>query len=169
MDVSMTMSGGDKKGQDQESELSGMSGGYRKGERRWTDNQTSIIGGESVNINTKENTHLKGAIIAQINEDNSDGGNLELNTGSLTVEELHDSDVARQQSGGYSSGGNSTSVQYSDAGHVRGQTVHATIGKGAIHLQDGEAEEPGDLNRDINKATTLTANRKTGGFNVVLM
>jgi hypothetical protein len=37
-----------------------------KTDRLWVDNQTSILGTNSVTINTKDNTNLKGAVIANI-------------------------------------------------------------------------------------------------------
>jgi filamentous hemagglutinin len=44
--------------------------------------QTSVIGASGVNIYTENNTHLKGAIIAALNN------NLTLNTGTLSYEDM---------------------------------------------------------------------------------
>jgi adhesin HecA-like repeat protein len=84
-----------------------------KTDRLWVDNQTSIIGTNSVTINTANNTNVKGAVIANIINANSDsinggnglagyninsdtlqgaidGGNLTINTNSLTFQNLED-------------------------------------------------------------------------------
>lgn len=49
--------------------------------------QTTILGHREVDIYTEGNTHVKGAVIAT-----DKGGDLTLNTGSLTYEEIHDKD-----------------------------------------------------------------------------
>jgi len=68
--------------------------------RDWVDNQASIIGTSSVAINVANNTNLVGSVIAnsangKLNSEAIDGGNLVLNTGSLSFTNLYDSDTAR--------------------------------------------------------------------------
>ncbi|NBV07284.1 MAG: hypothetical protein EBS06_08660, partial [Proteobacteria bacterium] len=75
----------------------GLTKGKSKSDRLWVDDQTSVIGTSSVVINTKENTNLVGAVIANstngvIGEGAIDGGNLILNTKSLTFKDLSDHD-----------------------------------------------------------------------------
>ena len=56
--------------------------GYNTGSSRTVGEQTSILGSNSVNIYTENNTHVAGAIIAALND------NLKLNTGSLSYENI---------------------------------------------------------------------------------
>jgi filamentous hemagglutinin len=68
----------------------GVTSGSNGGSREWTDNQTTIIGSESVAINVAGNTDNTGAVIANATRDENgkllDGGNLSLTTGSLTYD-----------------------------------------------------------------------------------
>ncbi len=78
-----------------------------KTDRLWTDNQTSILGTNSVTINTANNTNIKGAVIANstnglIGENAIDGNNLTLNTKSLTFQNLNDHHIAENFGAGFS-------------------------------------------------------------------
>lgn len=55
---------------------------FNNGRSRTVGEQTSILGSNSVNIYTENNTHVAGAIIAALND------NLKLNTGSLSYENI---------------------------------------------------------------------------------
>jgi hypothetical protein len=72
--------------------VSGGSGGFNMKDsfqsRAWSDQLTSIIGTNSVTINTTKNTDIVGAVIANKGTDGSDLENLTLNTGSLTYSDL---------------------------------------------------------------------------------
>ena len=64
-------------------------------DRLWTDNIASIIGTNSVTINTENNTNLIGGVIANstnglIGEGAIDGNNLTLNSKTLTYSDLND-------------------------------------------------------------------------------
>ena len=75
-----------------------------KNDRLWVDNQSTIIGTNSVTINSGSNTNIIGAVIANITNANEllnstgkaigadaiDGGNLTLNTKTLTFQNLQD-------------------------------------------------------------------------------
>ena len=78
--------------------------GQGKADSSWVGEQTSIIGRSEVDIYVEDNTHLKGAIIAT-----DKGGDLTLNTGTLTYEEIHDKNKSTDWqagiSGGFSIGG----------------------------------------------------------------
>jgi len=82
----------------------GINGGNRNQRRRWTDDPTSLIGTESVTVNVNSDTRLTGALLAQINEDGTDGGNLALNTRNLTYKDLVDTDNSSNWSAGFSTG-----------------------------------------------------------------
>ena len=124
----------------------GINYGSSKTDRVWTDNQTSILGTNSVTINTGNNTDIIGAVIAnstngKIGSDAGspclggasscgsramgvqylDGGNLALNTGTLTFEDIQDSE--KQKSSGF---GFSTSIGIgggSSANNTTGQST----------------------------------------------
>ena len=82
----------------------GINGGNRNQRRRWTDDPTTLIGTESVKVNVNSDTQLTGALLAQINEDGTDGGNLALNTRNLTFKDLVDTDNSSNWSAGFSTG-----------------------------------------------------------------
>jgi len=142
--------------------------GYSKASRRWVDNQTSLIGQNSVIINTGNNTNLKGAIIANKKADGTDGNNLLLNTKSLTYANIIDKDKARSLSigGGYSTQGNNQSAQNTTNAninysmHDKEQITRATIGGGDIviagmNVNINESLVKG-LNRDISISQEIT-------------
>nr|VFJ52054.1 MAG: filamentous hemagglutinin family N-terminal domain-containing protein [Candidatus Kentron sp. DK] len=142
----------------------GASGGQGYGLRKWVDQQTELVGTESVAITTGGNTHLKGATIANRTIDGTDGGDLMLRTASLTVEEIKDIDKANQWSAGITTGG-STSLQMGLNGHKMAQVNYVTIGQGSVLIDGLEGTVEG-LNRDITQTTKVLANRKTGGLDV---
>ena len=82
----------------------GINGGNRSQRRRWTNDPTTLIGTESVNVNVEENTHLTGALLAQINTNGHDGGTLRLKTRRLTYRDLIDTDTSSDWSAGFSTG-----------------------------------------------------------------
>src|SRR5690606_27348865 len=63
----------------------GASVGYGEtdGSRAWVTEQTSLIGTESVNIKVGNHTQVDGALIANVKDDGTDGGNLNLDTRTL--------------------------------------------------------------------------------------
>ena len=78
-----------------------------KTDRLWTDSQTSILGTNSITINTNNHTNIKGAVIANgangvIGSDAIDGGNLTLNTKTLTIQNLDDHYIAENFGAGFS-------------------------------------------------------------------
>ena len=142
-----------------------------KFDRDWVDDQTSIIGTNSVNINTGANTNLKGALIANIinatltditkqGQDAKDsqkgwidGGNLTLNTGTLTFENIYDIEKQKSSSIGLALNANfgakdntqigpkqennyypkgSVTIALQNEGYEKNQTTKATVGAGTI-------------------------------------
>ncbi|WP_413614876.1 hemagglutinin repeat-containing protein [Halomonas cupida] len=72
--------------------VSGSAGyGETEGEKAWVADQTRLIGRERVDIDTVGHTQVDGAVIANVREDGSDGGNLSLTTDTLAVTDIHDS------------------------------------------------------------------------------
>ena len=142
-------------------------GGFDKKERNWVDNQTSIIGNNSVVINTKNNTDIKGAVIASgsynDNGDFVDNNNLSLSTKTLTYSDIYDNDTEKRQNigGGL---GTTVSFNYSNGGKNKEQTTKATIGNGNIVIADNN--DISGLNRNVNKSQEITKSENTGGWNV---
>jgi hypothetical protein len=162
-------------------------------DRNWVDNQTTIIGTNSVNVNVKNNTDIKGAMIANIvnygeegvNQQNwIDGGNLTLNTKTLTYSDIYDSDSARSFGIGASvsqraatnstPAQNQTNATINYSMHDKEQTTKATIGNGDLNVgvdvsfdEDGNVVEnannqsanegdEGGINRNIQQAQIIT-------------
>jgi len=137
-------------------------------DRLWTDNIASIIGTNSVTINTENNTNVIGGVIANItnytssssltagrgSQDFIDGGNLTINTGTLTYSNLQDHNNSETNAFGINVGlpvgfgGSSpsnlsltadpknTNLGLSYAANSSAQTgeTKATIGSGTINL-----------------------------------
>ncbi len=186
---------------------SNVSGGINyssnKTDKLWTDNQTSILGTNSVTINTTTNTNIKGAIIANITNtddlnkgngvigyninsttlaDAIDGGNLTLNTKSLTTQNLNDHHITENFGAGFSTSigtgmnGNSanpmqnlnfyptgsTTLSLQNASTKKEGTTFATIGNGTLNITD--ASDTSTLNRDITKSQIVTLDQITGAL-----
>ncbi len=152
-------------------------------DRAWVDNQTSIIGTNSLNINVGNNADIKGAMIANITNYNEakdsslrgeteaiqliDGQNLTLNTKTLTYSHIYDNDSARSIGIGASasqrSATNSTpaqnqanaSLNYSM--HNKEQTTKATIGGGELNVGAVvEFDEDGEVNNiNLNDSSNI--------------
>ena len=103
----------------------GINSSNSNNDRLWTDNQTTIIATNSVTINTKDNTNITGALIAnaivnntQTNQDNqnnqtttpstidltklTDLGNVTISTKTLTFKDLKDHDNQQSSNSSFS-------------------------------------------------------------------
>ena len=153
-------------------------------DRTWTDNQTRIIGRDSVTINAKD-TSLTGAVIANATTDANgqlvDQGNLSLTTDTLTVASLSDTDrsenrgfnasVSVNVSGNPRNDGQMTLPQTGQTtvgghynGHDRAQTTHATLGQGQIVVAGTEQDAVEGLNRDLENRQEVTRDLDIGGL-----
>jgi len=115
--------------------------------------QTSLTGGGTVDIDVEDKTTLKGAVIA------STTGDLTLETGSLEYSNIKDKDKSYSVGGGMDVGTKSDksygNYEFSD----KKQTNFATIGEGNIIITDEETDLT-KLNRDL---TVAQYNTKEGG------
>ena len=66
----------------------------------WVNNQTSLIGGHSVDINAGS-IDLKGSTIANIDQEGNDGGNLKISADTLTYSDIADINNNSQQGFGF--------------------------------------------------------------------
>jgi hypothetical protein len=142
---------------------SGFSASYSEGDRKFADNQTTLIGQNGVRVNVGGTTMLDGTMIANVRPDGTDGSNLVLNTKDLIARNLTNTDDSWNVSvGGSFSGGNKQAVNSSKGGStgtfgagyqdVDGAT-YATVGKGTINVASGV--DLSNLNRDITKTSEV--------------
>ena len=165
--------------------VSGASLGFNNSDafqsRGWVDNQTSIIGATSVNINVGNNTNIKGAMIANATNASLRGaasdeaiqlidqGNLTLNTKTLTYSNINNYNNSESNnmainlqvgsdSNKPTSNGN-LNLSLNLQGSQESSTTNATIGNGIINIADNQtSNNPENLNRNINQSET---NKKT--------
>ena len=172
-----------------------------KTDRLWTDNQTSIIGTNSVTINTGNNTNIKGAIIANIinadpnvsgiytanngnglagyniNSDSLkdaiDGGNLTINTGSLTFQNLEDHyytksfGIGLSTTIGFGKGGtnlvsnNTTGQGTAPANNSNQQNSFYPAGSTTLTLKNGSTKKEQTTKATIGEGDITTASTLT--------
>jgi hypothetical protein len=136
---------------------------------------TTLVGREGVKINVGGHTHIEGAMIANIDANGVDQGNLVLNTNTLSFADLAENDDYRKVGVSASSGGGAGQSQPSggsmfdtaagisyDYRDVDGVTK-ATIGNGTITIRDtaNQQQNVADLNRDINNMRETSKIEKT--------
>ncbi|MFT4302531.1 MAG: hemagglutinin repeat-containing protein, partial [Desulfovibrio sp.] len=102
--------------------------GFQNSNGKAVGEQTSILGGNSVNIYTENNTHVAGAIIAALND------NLKLNTGTLSYENI----VGKTTETGISAG-----IKWKQSFTPEGEAQPAT--------DFGESGQPGLVNQPAVK------------------
>lgn len=142
------------------SESVGIGFGKNESQRDWVDNQTTIIGTNSVNVNVGNNTHLKGSVIASGDYDKNgnfvDNKNLNLTTKTLTSENIYDKD--KNKSFNLSVGVDNSKKETQGKMELglnssnKEQINYATIGEGTITTNS----DIKDVNRDVNKSQVIT-------------
>ena len=160
--------------------------GQGKSDMDWVGDQTAIIGRKEVDIYVEKNTHIKGAIIAT-----EPDGDLTLNTGTLTYEELRDKNKSSDWNagisasttfgGGFSKGDTLLGMKTYDFGNGQGGTkpyvpnsveytysssdkrgvLRPTVTDGTIIVRDDPNADLSGLNRDIERAREITKDEKT--------
>ena len=141
----------------------GINASTTEANRAWTDDQTEITGGNSVDINVAKKLDIIGAKIANITADGTDGGNLNISAAEITHIDLIDKDKSVTKGIGVSVGIN-TEGKSNDNGGISGVSLtyndskkegvtRATIGEGTVTV--GGVEDDKGINRDINKAQEL--------------
>ena len=131
--------------------------------RCWIDEQSKIIGYNSVNIEVENDAKIIGGVIANQREDGSDGGNLSMNVkGSLEVKDIQDFHREKTETGGFSVGlnvsanklkGMSFGLQGGGKGKNQKGVTRATIGSG--HLSVGKGA-PLNINRNLENSSEVT-------------
>ncbi|MES2961705.1 MAG: hemagglutinin repeat-containing protein [Pseudomonadota bacterium] len=148
--------------------------------RAWVDNVTSIIGSNSVTINTTNNTNIIGAIIANQDATGNDLANLTINTNSLTFSDLKNYNNSESNNFGIDLqlGKNpnnpimpgSLALNLNMQGNEATSNSKATIGKGNINIANSTATDfqLSNLNRDITNIETNKRDLITSDFNASL-
>ncbi|NRB42131.1 MAG: hypothetical protein HRU20_27290, partial [Pseudomonadales bacterium] len=169
--------------------ISSASGGMEKSDsensRAWVDQQTTLLGANTISITAKDTT-ITGAVIANASEDENgqliDHGNLALQTETLAVNDIYDTDESDTQGFSINSSistnnfrdidqtGGSTTVSAHKNGYIREQTTKASMGMGYIVVAGKAAndEDLAGLNRDLNNSQEITKDMETGGLNATL-
>ena len=154
---------------------------HSKGEtdRRWVDNVSGIIGTESVDVNVGGKLGLEGAVIANIDNNGIDTGNLNIKAGSLEYRDIYNYEHSENKGLGFStstgtpnSGKNTgdskgtTSITITNQGSEKEGVTHATIGQGNIEIADGS--DISSINRDINNVEEITKDQITGALDATV-
>lgn len=157
-----------------------LSNNHSNSDRQWTDNMASIVGTKSVDIDVDGKLKMDGSMIANIDKDGKDAGNLAIKAGSIETSDISNYD--RNSESGFSidrrTGASNTGENdgkgkgYLDIGIVNKGSVtegetKATIGKGNIEVADGS--DISGINRDIDNANTITRDQITGALDGKLM
>ncbi|MCW8125936.1 hemagglutinin repeat-containing protein [Microbulbifer halophilus] len=168
-------SGGDNSG------LTSVNGGANSANGRYRNKETvltSLTSGGEANIDVGEHTQITGALVATVNDEGKDLGNLNLSTETLDYADLSNTDYSSQQSAGISTSVgfngakpadpaqqnatdatgdddlrlNTSNVQYNNESHYSKDKTLATVGQGNITVRDESSDKNGDLaglNRDV--------------------
>ena len=154
-------------------------------DRKWVGTQSGIIGTEGAKVKS-DVTYIKGGIIANIDENGVDRGNLVADLGKLTAENIQDKDKSmnfgitgslsqrerdpnvvinlKDENGNTIKTEDKLGTNYgaSISGGNRERTVRATIGSGTLTTK----EITGNVNRDISKSMELINEYNVGNINI---
>jgi len=154
--------------------------------KRWVENQSILIGTQTANIKADVTTLTGGMIANAIRDEDgslSDLGNLNFATNTLVMNNLVDTDYAKQsgfnvstsfsETQGVNNQGEveaynngSTTIGGHNNGHTKEQLTLATLGVGNVTV-GGQAiseTEFADINRDVQNAQIITEDKVTGGL-----
>lgn len=153
---------------------------------------SSLTSGDRANIKVKERTHITGALIATVDENNKDLGRLQLSTKSFSFENLSNTSYNNNKNAGLSTSIglgkkpatttkttsdesktkiNTSTIQYSNnTGYSKTKTL-ATLGQGNINITDAsESNNLLALNRDTNNTNKelYDINRQQGNIDLTI-
>ncbi|MCW8901489.1 MAG: hemagglutinin repeat-containing protein [Gammaproteobacteria bacterium] len=172
---SFSISGGF--GKNDSGKVSSVNGGVSAGSGQYTTRETvlsSLTSGGTADVKVKEHTQLNGALLATVDEDNNDLGNLNLTTNSFGFEDLSNTKFSNNRNAGISTSVglsetitdasvdktkgsktetklNTSSVQYANStGYEKTKTL-ATLGQGNITIANSDDSTLERLNRDTTQ------------------
>ncbi len=175
-------------------EVSSANGGLNVANGRYMTKETvltTLTAGNEANINVAGNTDIKGALIATLDENGNDLGNLNLTTDTLSFTDLNNrsfdtqtalsistnvgiSDAANSNDSssnapanpndsGTSLSVNSSNVSISTSTQASGGNTLATIGQGTVIVNnEADSENLDAINRDTDNVTNELYNTDTG-------
>jgi hypothetical protein len=154
----------------------GVSLGYNRSnaesDAAWVNNQTSIIGTNSVTVNA-DAIHNKGAVIANITEEGTDGGNVLIAANKITYEDIHDYNNSYETGFGIqtnlSIGGKSTTIDDASGKQVFIDDFgnYAANDKGQVYTREPKVNPAGFIDNAVDSvlhpsgSTTITV-KNTG-------
>ncbi|WP_311567300.1 two-partner secretion domain-containing protein [Photobacterium arenosum] len=163
-------------------ETTGSNGGLNASSGRVISSETqltTLTSGGKAEIKVAGNTDITGALIATVDGNGNDLGNLALTTGSLTFRDLNNTDYRQDQSaglttsvgvqqGGIDSTYNSSNLQYTNTSSYSKDKTLATLGQGEITLSDDS--DLTALNRDTSNTSRdlFEVDRQQGNVDVTL-
>ena len=178
--------------------VNSVNAGLSAGAGRTATRQTvlsSLTSGNSATINVKGRTQLNGALLATVDEDNNDLGNLNLSTGSIGFEDLSNTRFNTNRNAGISSSVglgkdskttdgsvdktqnnatgtklNTTNIQYSNStGYSKTKTL-ATLGQGNITIANRDESTLERLNRDTTQTNKdiYNVDRQQGNIDLTI-
>lgn len=166
-------------------DVTGANGGFNVSNGRTSSKETvltTLTSGGNANISVANNTDIKGALVATVDENGKDLGNLNLTTDTLTYADLTNSRYEQNQNTGINSSvgvqngdisatSNSTSIQHSNSsGYSKGKTL-ATLGEGNLTINNQEdSHDLTALNRDTENTEKdlFDVDRQQGNIDVTL-
>ncbi|WP_445945144.1 hemagglutinin repeat-containing protein [Shewanella sp.] len=183
------VSGGFSLGGKDEPGIKGLNGGFNTSNGRYQNKETvlSSITGAEVKVNVAGNTNIVGALLASLNSEGKDNGQLSLTTGSLSFTDLSNTGFNSQQSMGLTtsvgvsrtgiSGGSSTFTYSNESSYDKSKTL-ATIGQGTVTVGDAGAADSAatttaalaGLNRDSSNLTKefYSVDRQQGNIDLTV-
>lgn len=168
--------------------IGGTSGGNKSGsigqskgssDRQWVDNASSIVGTESVDIDVDGKLKMEGSLIANIDKDGKDAGNLDIKAGSIEAKDLQNFDNNKEtgfnlaesygppkdgSNDGHPNG--TTTIGLKNKGYEKEGVTKATIGQGNIEVADGS--DISGINRDIDNMDVITKDQVTGALDATV-
>ncbi len=155
--------------------------GQSKGssDRQWVDNASSIVGTESVDIDVDGKLKMEGSLIANIDKDGKDAGNLDIKAGSIEAKDLQNFDNNKEtgfnlaesygppkdgSNDGHPNG--TTTIGLKNKGYEKEGVTKATIGQGNIEVADGS--DISGINRDIDNMDVITKDQITGALDATV-
>jgi hypothetical protein len=138
----------------------GIGGSISKSSSDSKETLLTTITGNTVNIDTTQDTTIKGATIAAVDSEGNDNSQLNLKTDTLNVSSLNNTSKSKSISAGANIGGsfadnnlNNVGIDFSnDTTNSKTKTL-ATLGNGNIQITDQENSDTKMLNSDIANNT----------------
>ena len=160
-----------------------VNGGINAGQGRYRSRETvlsSLTSGGTADITVNGHTQVNGALVATVDDDGNDLGQLNLSTTTFGFEDLSNTSYSSDVSGGLNTSINvngsgptvgNTSIQYSNNSSYDKSKTLATIGQGNLTIKDKANSTPIErLNRDTlnTERDIYSVDRQQGNIDVTI-